>query len=221
MVRARRWTACWCLGILGLACSAGGWAQRARSELGKPSISPLDAAWTAVGPAQIASQRYGTVTGRVTAIAIDPADTTGNIVYLGTAGGGVWKSINAAGAAASVTFVPLTDTLPVFSANAGTAVIPSLTIGALSVGDGVVLAGTGDANDASDSYYGEGILRSVDGGLTWTLAQESHDGAAGNHSFVGLSVAGVCVEFGGSQAGCGGDLAGGGGNAGECGGHDV
>ena len=190
MVRARRWTACWCPAILGLACSAGGWAQWARPELGKAAINPLDAAWTAVGPAQIASQRYGTVTGRVTAIAIDPADATGNTVYLGTTGGGVWKSINSAGAAASVTFVPLTDTLPVFSANAGTAVIPSLTIGALSVGDGVVLAGTGDANDALDSYYGEGILRSVDGGLTWTLAQESHDGAAGNHSFVGLGVAG-------------------------------
>ena len=44
----------------------------------------------------------------------------GNTVYLGTTGGGVWKSTNAAGPAASVTFVPLTDTLPVFSANAGT-----------------------------------------------------------------------------------------------------
>jgi len=46
-------------------------------------------------------------------------------------------------------------------------------------------AGTGDPNDASDSYYGEGILRSADGGVTWALVQESHDGAAGNHSFVG------------------------------------
>jgi hypothetical protein len=54
----------------------------------------------------------------------------------------------------------------------------------------VVLAGTGDANDALDSYYGEGILRSADGGVTWTLAQESHDGVAGNHTFVGLGVAG-------------------------------
>ena len=54
----------------------------------------------------------------------------------------------------------------------------------------MVLAGTGDPNDALDSYYGEGILRSADGGVTWTLAQESHDGVAGEHSFVGLGVAG-------------------------------
>ncbi len=156
--------------------------------------NPLNTAWQAVGPAQIASQSYGTVTGRVTSIAIDPADTTGNTVYLGTTGGGVWKSTNAAGAAASVTFTPLTDTLPVFSANAGTAAIPSLSIGALSMsnasGTDVLLAGTGDPNDAADSYYGTGILRSADGGNTWTLAQQANDGVAGNHSFTGLSVAG-------------------------------
>ena len=50
--------------------------------------------------------------------------------------------------------------------------------------------GTGDPNDAMDSYYGEGILRSADGGATWTLAQQSNDGVAGHHTFVGLGVAG-------------------------------
>jgi hypothetical protein len=162
----------------------------ARPERAAPRLNPLNATWQAVGPLQIASQSYGNVTGRVTSVAIDPADATGNTVYLGTTGGGVWKSINAAGATASVTFTPLTDTLPVFSANAGTAAIPSLSIGAVSVENGVVLAGTGDPNDASDSYYGQGILRSADGGVTWTLVQGSHDGVAGNHSFVGLGVAG-------------------------------
>ena len=92
--------------------------------------------------------------------------------------------------AASVTFVPLTDTLPVFSANAGTAAIPSLSIGAISVQSHVVLAGTGDPNDASDSFYGGGLLRSADDGVTWTLIQDSQDGAAGEHSFVGLGFAG-------------------------------
>ncbi|MEO6983541.1 MAG: sialidase family protein, partial [Edaphobacter sp.] len=155
-----------------------------------PHFSSLTAAWQPLGPSQIASIAYGTVTGRITSIALDPADTTGNTVYVGTTGGGVWKSINAAGPAASVTFAPLTDTLPVFSANAGTPAIPSLSIGAVSVQSGVVLAGTGDPNDASDSFYGSGILRSADGGLTWTLIQTSHDGVAGNHSFVGLGFAG-------------------------------
>ncbi len=155
-----------------------------------PQISGLNAVWQPLGPNQVASIAYGNVTGRVTAIAIDPADASGNTVYLGTTGGGVWKSTNAAGPAASVIFAPLTDTLPVFSANAGTSVIPSLSIGAVSVQSGVVLAGTGDPNDATDSFYGSGLLRSIDGGLTWTLIQDSQDQTAGRHSFIGLGFAG-------------------------------
>jgi hypothetical protein len=161
-------------------------AQQAAS----PQVSSLSAPWQPLGPNQVASIAYGNVTGRITAIAIDPADASGNTVYVGTTGGGVWKSANAAWPAASVTFTPLTDTLPVFSANAGTSVIPSLSIGAISVQSGVVLAGTGDPNDASDSFYGSGLLRSADGGLTWTLIQNSHDGLFGNHSFSGLGFAG-------------------------------
>ncbi len=155
--------------------------------------SNLGAAWQPVGPNQVASLKYGDVTGRVTAIAIDPADATGNTVYLGTTGGGVWKSLNAAGPAASVTFTPLTDTLPVFSANAGSSAMPSLSIGALSVQQGVVLAGTGDPNDAADSYYGGGLLRSADNGVTWTLITDSEDGVGGvdgHHTFTGLAISG-------------------------------
>jgi hypothetical protein len=155
-----------------------------------PQLSNLSAARQAVGPNQVASIAYGNVTGRITSIGIDPADATGNTVYLGTTGGGVWKSANAAGPSDSVTFVPLTDTLPVFSANAGTAAIPSLSIGAISVQSGVILAGTGDPNDASDSFYGSGLLRSADNGVTWTLIQNSQDGIAGHHLFSGLGFAG-------------------------------
>ncbi|MDE3104782.1 MAG: choice-of-anchor D domain-containing protein [Acidobacteriota bacterium] len=160
----------------------------------QPQLTSLTSAWTPVGPAQIASLQYGAVTGRVTAIALDPSDATGNTLYVGTTGGGVWKSTNAAGATTAVTFTPLTDSVPAFSANAGSAAAPSLSIGALSVaqvaGTNVLLAGTGDPNDASDSYYGEGILRSTDGGATWSLITQSQDGVAGNHSFVGLGIAG-------------------------------
>ncbi len=154
----------------------------------------LSTPWQPAGPNQIASLAYGNVTGRITSVAIDPADATGNTVYLGTTGGGVWKSTNAAAPAANVQFLPLTDTLPVFSANSGTSALPSLSIGALAIQptggqNAVILAGTGDPNDATDSYYGSGILRSVDGGSTWTLAQGSRDGVAGNHSFLGLGTA--------------------------------
>jgi hypothetical protein len=158
------------------------------------SLLAQTAAWQALGPASITSIAYGAVSGRVTAMALDPNDATGNTLYVGTTGGGVWKSTNAAGAVGSVAFVPLTDTLPVFS---GSANVPSLSIGALVVQpsvNSVVLAGTGDPNDAADSYYGEGLLRSADGGATWSLIGESHDGANGNHSFAGLSVAGLAFS---------------------------
>jgi hypothetical protein len=165
-------------------------------ELSPQSLTPLtglSTVWQAVGPAQIASGAFGDVTGRITGIAIDPADATGNTVYLATTGGGVWKSENAAGAAASITFTPLTDTLPVFNGANGSAAIASLSIGAITVQPGgtrVVLAGTGDPNDALDSYYGSGLLRSTDAGQTWSLLQNSLGGVAGNHSFVGEGFAG-------------------------------
>jgi hypothetical protein len=161
----------------------------------RPRTSSLTAAWQPLGPGSVVSTAFNNLTGRITAVAPDPNDTTGNTVYLGTTGGGVWKSTNAAGALASVTFAPLTDTLPVFSG--GTSAIASLSIGALAVQPSVnpvLLAGTGDPNDATDSYYGEGLLRSTDGGLTWTLIQNSQDGANGNHSFAGLATAGLAFS---------------------------
>jgi hypothetical protein len=168
--------------------------QQHAAMLAEPRSTSMSSPWHAVGPAQVASLAYGAVTGRVTTVAIDPADASGNTVYLGTTGGGVWKSTNAAGPAANVTFTPLTDELPAFSPDVGTAALPSLSIGALSVGQSaggeVILAGTGDPNDATDSYYGSGILRSTDGGLTWSLIQQSLDGVAGNHIFAGLAFAG-------------------------------
>ena len=160
--------------------------------LSQPRSSILTTAWTPVGPNQVTSASFGDLTGRITALAMDPADATGNTVYVGTTGGGVWKSTNAAGPAASVTFLPLTDTLSVFDSSSQT--LPSLSIGSLAISNGILLAGTGDPNDATDSYYGAGILRSPDGGLTWTLAQNSNDGASGNHNFFGLSVAGLAFS---------------------------
>ncbi len=150
------------------------------------------ATWTSVGPSAIQAAAFGLVSGRVTSIAVDPGDTSGNTVYVGTTGGGVWKSTNAAGPQGSVTFTPLTDTLPA-SPNCTRPVISSLSIGALTVqpgGTGVILAGTGDPNDALDSYYGEGILRSTDGGQTWCTISQAADNLLRTYSFVGEGFAG-------------------------------
>jgi hypothetical protein len=141
----------------------------------RPSTQPLPAAipapsavWNSIGPPQVSTSAWNLVSGRVLSIAADPSDSTGNTVYLGTEGGGVWKSTNAAASPSSVTFTPLTDNLSVWSSS----FLTSLSVGAVSVqpgGTGVILAGTGDPNSGSDSWYGAGFLRSTDGGNTWNM----------------------------------------------------
>jgi hypothetical protein len=159
----------------------------------QPHTANLTAAWQPLGPNSILSSTFGALTGRITALAPDPNDTTGNTLYVGTSDGGVWKSTNAAGS--SPTFNPLTDTLAVFAS--GTSAIASLSIGALAVqpaANPVLLAGTGDPNSATDSLYGQGLLRSTDGGLTWSLIQFSRDGTTGDHYWLGLSVSGIAFS---------------------------
>lgn len=156
----------------------------------------LTAPWQPVGPAQVTTAGYGALTGRVSSVAVDPSDPSGNTIYVGTTGGGVWRSANAAGDPASVTFTPLTDTLGAYAATN----VVSLSIGAVSVqpgATGVVLAGTGDPNDATDSYYGAGILRSADSGVTWSLITQSSDVLAGgkqDFTFSGTGLAGFAWE---------------------------
>ena len=131
------------------------------------------AVWQPLGPQAVLTPNYGLVTGRISSISVDPSDPTGNRVFIGTTGGGVWGSQNA-GTSGSVVFSPLTDSPGAFDAVR----YASISIGALTVqpgGTGVILAGTGDPNDALDSYYGAGILRSADGGNTWTLIPRTAD----------------------------------------------
>ncbi len=164
-------------------------------RIAMPHLLSSNQPWQPVGPSQINTAQFGDVTGRVTSISIAPWDASGNTVYLGSTGGGVWRSTNAAaGDPTTVTWQPLTDDPPAFSG----VNLTSLSIGAVSVQagtstNGVVLAGTGDPNDVLDSYYGAGILRSADGGATWNLIKQSSDGFAGritNYSFAGDAFSG-------------------------------
>ena len=158
------------------------------------SMAAAAATWQALGPAAVQTQELGLVTGRISALALDPSDTTGNHLYVGTSGGGVWVAQNAGVSTPStIVFTPLTDNVAALS----TAVDASISIGALAVqpgGTGVILAGTGDPNDVLDSYYGAGILYSADGGTTWMLIPATNDLEDGlsaqDYSFVGEGFAG-------------------------------
>src|SRR5579863_417202 len=158
------------------------------SSLSAVPQSTGTAVWQPLGPAAVNTASYGLVTGRISALALDPSDATGNRLYAGTTGGGIWVSQNASTSDTSkIVFSPLTDDL---SAIYGVPDV-SISIGALSVqpgGTGVILAGTGDPNDALDSYYGDGILRSADGGQTWNLIQYTK--GQSNYGFLGEGFAG-------------------------------
>ena len=160
---------------------------RANALKPRPQFSPGTATWQPLGPAGVITANSGLVTGRIASLAIDPSDATGNRLFVGTTGGGVWLSQNAGTSnPANIVFVPLTDNL----AGMSTTLDASLTIGAVSVqpgGTGVILAGTGDPNDAPDSYYGGGILRSTDNGNTWKLIQATMGQA---YTFLGEGFAG-------------------------------
>ena len=126
--------------------------------------------WTPLGPKPIVhdpadTQDYGSSSGRVSAVAVDQADATGATVYVGGAYGGVWKSTNAnAVNKSTITWTPILD-------NQAT-----LAVGAIAVNGSTILVGTGEAKSAVDSYYGLGILRSTDGGNSWTLIQNADGG---------------------------------------------
>ncbi|MGB0063608.1 MAG: choice-of-anchor D domain-containing protein [Terracidiphilus sp.] len=169
-------------------------STRASAQTSGGSSSGASATWTLLGPTAVNTPSFNLVTGRVTSIAVDPSDPTGNHVYVGTTGGGVWSSNNAgASTVANIVFSPLTDAV----AALGGAEDASISIGALTVqpgGTGVILAGTGDANDNLDSYYGAGILRSADNGATWSLIWHASDMESGlgttDFSFAGLGFSG-------------------------------
>jgi photosystem II stability/assembly factor-like uncharacterized protein len=112
-------------------------------------------AWSSIGPTPTTGGEFSPVTGRVTTIAVDPSDTTGNTVLIGGAQGGIWRSTDA-----GMTWAAVGDQ------NA------SLAMGSIAFAPSqpaTVYAGTGEqASIGFDIYYGAGVLKSTDHGMTWT-----------------------------------------------------
>jgi hypothetical protein len=117
------------------------------------------ASWAPMGPSPMTmlSWTMGNVAGRVAAIAVDPNDS--QVLYVGSASGGVWKTSNGG-----------SSWTPIFS-SIGTQTIGSLAIDA---SDHLSLwVGTGEHYLGCGSYFGMGVFHSPDGGISFQEANGS------------------------------------------------
>jgi hypothetical protein len=168
--------------------------QRPRLFLESLEDRTLMATWTALGPAPISNgQTNGNlpVSGRVTGLATDPEDA--NTIYIATAGGGIWKTSDATNA--SPTWTPLTDNVTDSNGNPLPLFMGAVAETVDSNNNDIVYAGMGEANNSGDSYYGEGILVSKDGGATWTQT------TGPNNAFIRNTVAKIAIDPGDTTGG--------------------
>ncbi|HJZ75762.1 MAG TPA: hypothetical protein VKE51_28710 [Vicinamibacterales bacterium] len=117
-------------------------AQQASTAVINPNAYQ-DLRWRSVGP-----HRGGRSTAAV------GVRTQPNVFYMGTTGGGVWKTENY-----GITWSPVTD-----------GQIPTGSIGAIDVSDSnpnVVYVGTGSEAIRSNVILGRGVFKSSDAGKTW------------------------------------------------------
>jgi photosystem II stability/assembly factor-like uncharacterized protein len=109
-------------------------------QINSYTFSIMEARW--LGP--------GTMSGRITSI--DGYAKDGKTLYVGTAGGGVWKSTNA-----GASFKPIFDKY-------------CLSIGAIAIDQKdmkTVYVGTGESNMRNSVSYGDGLYKTTDGGDNW------------------------------------------------------
>src|SRR5438105_8122349 len=131
-------------------------ALRRAAERNGALLSEAFPNWAELGPEPIPNGQTQTTTsavsGRVTAIEIDPTDP--NKLYVGAAQGGVFRSTDG-----GATWTPIFDTAQ------------SLAIGALALDatNGRLYVGTGEANGSADSFSGVGLYRIDNVNTTATL----------------------------------------------------
>ncbi len=117
-----------------------GLAAHAQQNINSYTFGAVEARW--LGP--------GTMSGRITAI--DGVAEDGKTLYVGTAGGGVWKSVNA-----GASFKPIFDKY-------------CMSIGAIAVDQAhpaVVFVGAGESNMRNTVSIGDGLYKSSDAGDNW------------------------------------------------------
>ena len=116
-----------------------------RDTAARPDAAALlsSVRFRSIGPASIG--------GRVDDIEVAPSDP--NVIYIGYATGGVFKSDNNA-----TSFAPVFETY-------GTASIGDIAIDPINAN--VVYVGTGEPNNRQSSSFGDGVYKTTDGGKTF------------------------------------------------------
>ena len=124
--------------------------------------------------------------GRITALAIGPSCTAANCtLYLGAAGGGVWRTTKAL-SGADWEFI---------SGGLASNAIGAITVDPNDPSGRTVYVGTGEANASGDSEAGMGIYKSTNGGNTWTLLPGS---VTAPSNFQGRAISGIVIAPNGS-----------------------
>lgn len=148
---------------------------RAYQRAGGPNaVEPENARWTALQQRaeMLATQPRGAgifpggwkwlgpgnIGGRLRAIVIHP--TTPNTMWIGSAGGGIWKTTNG-----GASWAPCDDFLP--SLAVSTMVIDKTNPNVLYAGTGEGFFETEDGTMNTSAIRGAGIFKTTDGGTTW------------------------------------------------------
>jgi photosystem II stability/assembly factor-like uncharacterized protein len=125
------------------------WREKALDHIKKYNLrntaKTSSLTWQSVGPNNIG--------GRIRSIAIDPNNS--QIIYCGSVSGGIWKSANG-----GTSWFPLSD------------FVPNLVIGTIVLdptNPNIIYAGTGEGYFNVDALRGIGVLKSTDGGNSWTV----------------------------------------------------
>ncbi|CAF2145244.1 unnamed protein product [Rotaria magnacalcarata] len=140
--------------------------QYTKSLMNNATLRTNALAWSERGP--------NNVGGRTRAIFVDKRDATGNTVFAGGVGGGIWKCTNFK--SANYTWILLT---PDLANMAVTALAQDPTT------PNTIYAGTGEGWFNSDAIKGSGIYKSIDGGLTWTvLPTTQNGGTSGDFEYI-------------------------------------
>ncbi|UQX89525.1 hypothetical protein M6D93_05830 [Jatrophihabitans telluris] len=149
-------------------------ASTKASGIGNDSVrgAARGGTWSQIGPNPIVqngrtTNAFEAVSGRIGALAIRKDGT----IILGAAQGGVW------------TYNATTQSWTSRTKDSDTQSVGALAIAPSN--DNVVYMGSGEGALSGDSYYGDGIYRSADGGVTWKHVSSL---------FVGQAVSAIAVD---------------------------